>query len=333
VSVDAQDQVERVERELQRTRELMERVLPQVKESNIPLAVELFERAVGLQTKARVQFESAREAAFPGRQLSQSLQLTLQARDLTKRAGQVLRDQLSYEEKAKRAIERAEVLMERLRERAGAGDTRRVRVALEEAERQLDAAERHYRDRNFEVALRLAESALKLMDSVPGGADNPQTRADRLEREIRRTRDLLDRAREHEGSLPEGAAQGLPRATQLLEQAERAFQAGDLERAHQLNGQCRTLLRTLLDQAGARVTEQDIERALNRFDGDLQRLRDRVGDNPSSEVRDLIDQAIQARGAAVEMANRGEYDRALGRLRAAFDMLVRARRLADARDQ
>lgn len=327
---DLQDQAERVERELLRTRELMERVGPQVREASIPRAAELFERAVGLQTKARMRFEGTRSAP-DDRELSEALQLTLQARELTLRAGQILRDQLSYEEKAQRAIERAGLLLERLREAAVGEDSRRVRVVLDEAQRQVEAAERHYRDRNFEIALRLAESALKLLASVPGGPEDPRTGVDRLRRELERTADLLHRAREHADVLPPAGAERLERAADLLDLAHRAFGAGELTRARRLNAECRSVLKSLLDEVGARVTAQDVERATRRFDADLKRLRDVAGESPPEAVQDLIDQALNARGAATEMAGRGEYERALGRLRAAFDMLARARRLLDAR--
>lgn len=324
---DLLDQAERVERELERTRDIMERVGMQIREADIPIAKELFEQAMTLQVKARTRLEFAQnnpdQVASLERVLGEALQLTLQARDLTLRSGQVLHEQISQEERARRAIERASTLLDRMREVVGDQDDRRLRVALDEAGRQIDAAERHLGDRNFEVALRLAESALKLLGTVSGGPDGGR---DRLEQELRRTVDAIERVQAHASELDAEQQQMLGRAEQLVDLARRAFGTNEYAQARRLNRESRAILARLLPNA--RVDEQDVERGLERFDADLEHLRAALGSDVPAEVRELMQRAVAARARAGTLAVDGDYARALQQLRAAQATLERAAQLA-----
>jgi hypothetical protein len=326
---DLTDQTERVERELERTRDIMERVGEQVREADIPIAKELFEQAVMVQAKARVRFRFAvtdpDQVANPERILGESLQLTLQARDLTLRSGQILHEQVSQEERARRAIDRASTLLDRLRERVGEVDDRRLRVTLEEAGRQIDAAQRHLGDRNYEVALRLAESALKLLNTVNGGAEGGR---DWLEQDMRRTLDAIERVRSHAGELDAERRAMLDRVSQLMDLARRAFSAGEFGQARRLNRESRAILARLLPTV--RVEEQDVQRGLARFDADLEHLRSTLASDAPAKVHEMMQRAVEMRERAGSLAVDGDYARALQQLRVAQAQLERAAQLAGA---
>jgi DNA repair exonuclease SbcCD ATPase subunit len=329
-SVDLGDQFPRVERELERTREVLDRVGPMVAESNVPRAKELFGMAVTQQTRSRVIFERAQEnmdrPLLAGQMLRESLNLTLQARELAQRAGGMLREQVGFEERAQRMIEQLERRIERERERDHSDDTRSAAL-LAEATQQLDGARRHFADHNFEVAFRIAESAMRLLNGMPGGEGPNAAGGERFRRELHRTEQLLDRARERSAELDATEKRLIEQAANLLEEAKAAAQARDGRRAHRQLEEAQRILRQLLDRTNVEAT--DVNRALERFDAALARLREEQ--QPlSSEVEQLLERALAERNQAQSAFDGGDNDRALTRLRGAMDLLDRARRLARA---
>jgi hypothetical protein len=329
-AVDLGDQLPRVERELERTREVIERVGPMVAEANVPRAKELFGLAVSQQARARVLFERAQESTdrplLAAQMLRESLALTLQARELAQRAGAMLREQVGFEERAQRMIEQLERRIERLRERDLTGDDRAAAL-LAEAAQQLDSAREHFADHNFEVAFRVAESALRLLNGIPIGDGRGGLGGERLQRELQRTEQLLERARERRDEFDPAQQRMLEQANRLLEEAKAAANDGDARRAQAKLDEAQRILRRLLERAD--IDSGDVQQALRRFDAALARLREEKEPIPQ-EVEKLLQRALAERNEAQSALDDGDNDRALTRLRGAMDLLDRARRLARA---
>jgi hypothetical protein len=330
-SSDVEDQVERVRQEFERTEELLARVAPMVREANVPRARELFGRAVTLQTQAKgimaravQQFDAGHPRVAAGL-VREGLGLTLKSRDLAQRAGAVLREQVGIEERAQRAIERANAIIARAEENDLASDSRLTSL-LEEAKRQVDTAERHYADHNFEVALRIAESSLKLLRGVAEDANDTPS-SDRLRRELHRTQEMFDRIRERSGDLDEDRTRLLERAGGLLEDAREALAAGQRRRAMRQIEQARRLLKRIQSQGTAGVAESDFRGALARFDGAYERAQNAADEDAPESVQKLLSRAASGRESAVDAAAAGQTKRAMERLRAAFELVSRARRL------
>ncbi len=327
-SSDAAEQRERVERELGRTREILERIAPFILEADLPRARELFEKAVQLQTRARIRLEGTDSLAPEAtRGFGQALTLTLQARELGKRAGQLVREQVGLEERARRLLDQATTRLERMSDHGS--DDPRFATVLQEARSQLETAYRHFRDQNFEIAVRLAESALKLLEVAPS-ANDPMHRRDRLELAIRRTHDLLQRAVERSDELSENGRNQLRQAEALLQRARARFENGNLAQADALNKECRRVLREVLSDVRD-VGPDQVTGAMEQFDTNLTRLRDELGSTPPQEVEALIERAMQERDRAEQAQAAGDHAGALARLRAALGMLDRARNLAEKR--
>jgi hypothetical protein len=331
-NVDIDDQIDRVVREFERTQELLEHVGGMLHDSNSPRIADLFKTAVELQIRGRATLQRAQSdtgALRAGDLVREALSLTLRARDIAQRAGNLLREQVGLEEQAQRTIERAQELLQRASDVEDGDDTQNAKI-LAEARRQLRAAQDQFADRNFEVALRLAESALKLVESMTDDARDDGATF-RLAHEIERTERLLERAREHADELDDTGKTMLRRATQLLDEAREALRRHEPRRAQLLVQESRKLLRGLLEHGLHEVGPEDVRRGTERFDAALERLRQLVEDRPSAEIDDLMGRAIAAREDAVQSASQGDYDRALAQLRAGLDLLGRARRLAGGR--
>lgn len=326
---DAQDRVDAVEREFERTDALLEHVRELVRETDSPKPRELFQNAVALQEQGRKVLERAladTPSLGTAALLREALGLTLRSRDMAREAGTRLREQVGLQERARREIDRASDMLSRADE-SGLGRNDRVAGVLAEARRQISAARQHYTDYNYEVALRLAESATFLLTNLADDIGDAR-RGERLREEIERTQRLYERARENSSDLDDDEVKLLERAAELLRRAREALRRGEPRRALTLNNEARGLLRTLLEGADDQVDAGDVERATERFDAAYERLVDVVGDSPSPEIQRLMESAQQSRREAQVSAGSGDFERALAQLRVGLDQLGRARRLA-----
>lgn len=329
---DAQDLADRLRREVERTTEVLERIAPRVKEANHPRASLLIDKAVELQTKAVAGLQAAEDAQVPAvarARAQEVLALTLRARDMAQQAARILQEAVGLQERASRRIEQASTLWERLHDATSDAPGPRVRTILQESRRQIESAKRHHADHQFEIALRLAESAIDLLTPL---RDGPGVGAgDRIEGQLERAREWLERANDND-SLSDADRQRLERARELWQRARRAWQDGNPELAERLLRQLQDQIREVRGAAGP-IAADDVQRAVDRFDAEAARLRDVLddhGNEPTEAVR-LLERAVDERGAAVDAAADGRYEEALRRLRGALDMLSRARRLLGAR--
>jgi len=319
---------------VERTTELLERVVPRVREANHPRATLLADKAVELQTRAVAGLEAAEDAQSPAvarARAQEVLALTLRARELGQQAAKVLQESVGLRERAGRRIEQAATLWDRLRDLAPDAPGPRARTIMEEARRQIESARRHYADHQFEVALRLAESALDLMTPLRDGAGAHA--ADRLEGLLQRARERIDRVQSQVDTLSEPERQRLRRATELWERARRAVEDGNPLLAERLLRQLQNQLRELRGTDRDTIDAEDVQRAQGRFDAEAARLREILAENGQEplEAARLLERAVDERDAAGDAAAGGRYEEALRRLRGALDMLSRARRLLGAR--
>ena len=321
------DDRELLEMELQRTDAILEHVAESVQQNDNPRLHDLFAQALKIQKTAHRIFSHSGENIDSKTKL-QVLELTRRARDLGLRVQREVRQDVTYEELARRLLEQSRALLERIDEHDEDIVDRRVRAVLSKARDQLGAAERQFADGNFEVAFRLADSTHTLLRNLVQAARGRVGRQ-RLQEELQRTDQLLERAHQRlEGS---GGDEKLKQADRLQEQARQAFAAERNEQALRMTLQVRRLVRQLLGADQGVATHQDVQRALERFDARLEKIR-RHGDlTPPAEK--LVGKALQARQRAVEKDAKGDWDRALEQLRVGLDLLNRAARMLAADSQ
>lgn len=142
---------DRVETQLERTRELIQRARERIEECDIDRAKGLIRAGAEMQSRAE-------EAVRSGRFLV-ALQLTMGARERAHRALRLCRIEENLQESAERALRRTDDLISRAQEQlsAGAGDAARQSLA-----RAVDLeaqARQDYVGGQFELALRRTQSA------------------------------------------------------------------------------------------------------------------------------------------------------------------------------
>jgi hypothetical protein len=236
-----------------------------------------------------------------------------------------VREEATLEERARFQIERGRRILEELRDRLTA-PTDQQRHLWEEAARLLDAADRHFQDQSFEVALRLADSANALVRGVLIGLGPRTLNRENVERELQRTRDLIDRAAERREQL-DGAQRGrLEDAVRLQERAEDALRLGRPALSLELTLEARLLARNLLAPGGEHVTAEDVSLAIERLDAKLERLRAEGDSDWPPAARKLVDDSLAARQRALDELARDNPTGALAQMRLALDLLGRAAR-------
>jgi len=142
---------DRVLAQLERTRELLDRVRERIEECDANRARAVLRAAFEMQSRAE---RSARE----GRYLA-ALQLTLSARERAHRALRMCRMEDNLREAADRALARTDEIINRARDVVQDQSPERARQALERAIRLEAEAWDQYRAERFEGCLRLTQSA------------------------------------------------------------------------------------------------------------------------------------------------------------------------------
>jgi len=142
---------DRVLAQLERTRELLDRVRERIEECDAERARSLLRAAFEMQVRAET---SARE----GRYLA-ALQLTLSARERAHKALRICNLEDNLREAAERALTRTDEVISRAREVVQEHANERARQALERAIEVQGEAWVQFRAEHFEASLRLTQSA------------------------------------------------------------------------------------------------------------------------------------------------------------------------------
>ncbi len=177
------------------------------------------------------------------------------------------------------------------------------------------------------LAWKLLEQATDLMQRAArlladGGGP------ERLESEIERARDLIERTRERLGAeAGSGPRQLLAEAEEALQRAVAAQADGQPGRALQMVGLATNLARRAGQNAAGAPNSEAIERQLERFDVRAGRIADRLRDGDSSPARQMYERALRQRDRATEAQQTGDLELALRQLRAAHGLLNQAEEL------
>ncbi len=311
--------------ELERTDLVLEHVEESVRESNNPRLHELFKEAVAVQDLAKKLFDASPTSIDAVGKL-RVLGLTRRSRDMALRIQREIRKDVTYQEQARRLLERSRTLLERIDENRDSIRDPRVLAVLDKARRQLATAEQQYADGNFQAALRLADSANAMLRNLVEAARDKMSVA-RVESELDRTDILLQRAKDRLEDSRGKTHQLLEQATTIQRRAREAASAERLQQAMKLTRQARKLLREALGDSADSVSQADFQQALQRFDARLERLKDENEGGLSGPAEDLVNQALQSRERAMQASNSQDYASALARIRVGLDLLNRAGRL------
>jgi hypothetical protein len=140
---------DRVQVQLERTREILDRARERIEECDQPRAQAMLRAALQMQTRAEAAF-----AADPPRLLA-ALQLTVSARERVHRALGLCNIEESLQDGAERALKRTDDVLGRAREKTGDAAREQGRRALDHALELQQRAYDEFRAGRFEASLRL----------------------------------------------------------------------------------------------------------------------------------------------------------------------------------
>jgi hypothetical protein len=312
----------RLEQELQRTDEVIQRVADMARDAGNAQAGELVRKALELQGRARQSFGSGRYAI--------SASQTKLARELAQRAlGLMLRP----EERAERVeleLQRTDDLIASAREDAGPDRPEPAAKLLDGAMRQQEQAWEYYRASQLRPALRLTlqvREQLRRLDHRMADAVPAQLRArlDRTEEIVRQASDEAAAAGERQRTAM------AERARAMLARAREEFADGRTRPALQHMEQAERLARRALRNAGEEGPPDDLEAAMSRYQARAEQIQARLNDFPSAEASRLLQESREHFRLAHELTDRNGAppdadvrERATAELRIAMRLLERA---------
>jgi hypothetical protein len=306
-AVRAQD-LEDVEQALRRTDQLLEQASEIVRNADSQRARTVLERAVDLQRSAWSQLQERRPRVAVG--------LTMEARDVAKRALRLAHEDASMHTRALRELEKAWEALQRARELLGESPL------LHEAQQQIERGRAQYHEQNYEPAMRLAISAQRLVRQALGSTDGGP---DRVQRELERTDRLIERAREAVGDtdLPD-ALRALDRATNLQQDAWAAYRAERFRVAFAATREARDLAAHVLKLVHGPIDAERVQRALAETDRLLDRAAELVADAGDEAAVRLLERAREHQAEAKRLLADGQIRGALAKTRVAAGLARRA---------
>ncbi len=261
---------------------------------------------------------------FEQGRMIEALAVARRARDAMWHAVRVAREAMGLEERIRIRAERFRDQHGQLMERAREMNNQQALEFLERASRQAGRARDIYHQGDFKLAWKLLEQAGDLMQRaarlLADGAG-----PERLERELERTRELIDRTRDRLGSeATEGQRRLLAEAEEALQRSLTARDQGHPGRALQMTGLAANLARRAIRDGGSGQDDEALRRQLDRFDARAERLADRVRESGSQPARRIYERALGQKDRAVATGQAGDPELALRQIRAAHDLLNQA---------
>lgn len=303
---------------LDRTDELLDWAAEQVSGSGSEQARQVLDQARSLQSRSRDLLARQRplEAFAVGRR----------ARDAMWHAVRLSREAAGLEERlrvrSERFADQHAQLLERAREE-GAG---RAADLLQRAGEQAQRASEASAQGDLKLAWKLLEQAddlLRIAARQLADSAGPE----RLDRELERTRAVVDEAAQRLGAVDASAeAQAtLAEARDALARAE-STAGSDPGQALQLATLARRLAQRAVAEAGAGAGADAVERLLSRFDERAAELAPRLGDGAPGPALRAFERAREEREAAARALADRRLERALRHARSAHDLLEQAAR-------
>jgi len=309
-----------IERELERTEQMIRRTADLARDAGNARAVELIQRAMELQMRARNRFRN--------NEMEMARANTMTARTLVQRATAML---LNPEERADRVeheLRRTDEMLSRARDHVGPAAPETVLSLLEFAQRQQEQSWELLRGGSLKPALRMTHQVREVLRKLAAlaGAANPE----RLQAEYQRTAELVETA------LVAARETANDRAMQMAEQAEEMMRRGHIlmeegkpHAARRHMEQARKLAKHALSLTGPGGGQGTFEAATERYERMYERLAARLQESRNDAALDVLAESREHYRLARELATAGgeSLQRANAELRLAFRLLERVRNL------
>ena len=251
-------------------------------------------------------------------------QLSLRAREAARQAERIARASLNYEDRVRNYLERLMELYEQVKDRAQETGNAQAMRFVHEAENLYRRAREQYRQTHYRQAFALlqqAETHLKRAARLlfeAGGAE-------RLERELDRTADLIALAADRLDDVNDRALSDLlGRAEENLGRARRALADQQPLQALRFARHARELAQRVLRQLGPAPEAEGVEAQLEHYESQLERASDSIRESGDRDALRLLDRSLEMRDQAREALAAGELEQALRSIRSALNLLRQA---------
>jgi HEPN domain-containing protein len=306
---DGTDAIQNVRTALERTDEIIQRARELIRGTNAPAPALTLEQAIGIQRQAWDNFNRSTLDGY-----SFAAKLTMQARELAKKALASARLSEQGNDAVQNRLQRTEELLRRAHESMQGNIDEALRTLFETARRNLMQAREFYRNGQYRPAIKLAAQVEKTAKQLIQIANRQQNFRKNFERRLNAVSDLIARIE------PEVIKCKSEAARALLEQAKDALRtAHDLATkgphdaaAHQLQ-QARRLASGAADLCGR---PKDLNSALERLKGEAERVRDEIPRNDETAKR-LMEQVFSQLENAKQFIENQDSQSAAAALRAA----------------
>lgn len=304
---------------ISRTGEIIDWATELVNESEDQQARRILEEARNLHQRSLGMYQR--------NQPRQALAASQRARAAAHHAAKLARENQGQQERLRLRLERYNELRDQILDRARDAEDERVLRFVRESEQQAHRARDHYRQGNIDMALHLLTAAEELLARATRllfeGAGG-----ERLERELERTRALIERAAEQlqdfGGDQRDAASELLRSAREALQRAEQHRDRQQPVRALQAVRLARQLTGQAVATGGNRPQPETVAAQFARWDERHEMVAEAVQEAGSQPALQLLERARSHRDQAGRRLEAGDTEVALRQLKAAFDLLNEA---------
>jgi hypothetical protein len=327
---EAQGELERLRQEIERTDDAIARAQQVVAASESERARGLLANAIHLQERAWFFFGECDLSHL--RACRAAAESTVRSRREAMHAIQVAREESSAERAAQQTIDRSQRWLDEafdvVREEGAPSDAA-LRL-LEQSENQLGRAREQYRERQFVIALRLANNARNLIRRALALDDVDGFGPELVRRELERTRRLLERAapivRTDED---ERSARLFEQALGMQERAGRMFEEERFLAAFKLTREARKLVQRALRLVNDVPVDADVvKQAIDQTDALIERVAPVVRESGLERAMALLERGIGRQQRAKELVTAEDLEAALAQTRVARNLVSEAHELA-----
>lgn len=310
-----------LQRELERTDEILRKASELVASANNAQAAELLQSALSIQEQAHVAFRNG----FP----EVARIRTMTARGLANRIFSLLLDPEDRADRVEQELQHTDDMLARARDFLGPHSPDISRTLLEGALKHQSQAWELFRAGNHRPALRMTFQARELLNKLR--LQTEEFDPARLEDEFRRTEELVARAMEAAQSGTSRVVQLAEQASELLRKAKEFVSDGRyLAARHHLTQAQRLAHRALRLQSGEPDVD-DFERLSQQYQAGFERLSEGLRASHNEGAMQLAQESQEHFRLAHELYQAGpeSEERAFAELNLALRLLNKAKDLLE----
>lgn len=301
--------------ELEKTDQIILRATDAVREAGSAIGKQHVERAKDIQVQAKDRYRLG--------MLSSSLKLTLNAREQAEKAVTAIRASNENSNTVRREIERTEEALNRAHDKIHSSGSARAESLFDQAVQTQSDAKEFFRGNRLRMALKATLTARDYGRRAVELAGSREDNTSRVEREIERTADLIEKARTRIDGLQnrEQAEETLARAADLLDNARMELKAGNLRLAAGQTLKARNAAMMVLQLADGAVRPERIEKLLEKNDRLIEDIRESLEQPVDPTIKALFDVAVDHQMTARQAFADGNFEGAVVEAKAALSLL------------